>query len=202
MINNRYPARRGRLSRGHFEGRSGGGARARSHALRSRAVSGTSFPAALRLRREVLSLDWDRRGRVTPAGVCRVWSFGKPVSAFPDHASDPRPRKHGLKPSREVKAPARAAAERRKASAPRSARGRARKAPRGGNAKRCRAASGWMRLSALRSLDSRFRERIYFFVCGGRQSSDTTCREKVSCIRPRTECGGGGPRECAVEGAC
>ena len=49
--------------------------------------------------REVLSLDWDRKGRVTPA-------------------STPRPRKHGLELSCGVKAAMRAAVERRKARAP------------------------------------------------------------------------------------
>ena len=35
----------------------------------------------------MLSLDWDRIGRVTPAGVLAAHDlFGKPVSTFPDHA--------------------------------------------------------------------------------------------------------------------
>src|ERR1700744_5977470 len=36
------------------------------------------------------SLDWDRRRRVTPAGAFLPAHdhFGKPVSTFPDHASD------------------------------------------------------------------------------------------------------------------
>jgi hypothetical protein len=82
----------------------------------------------------VLSLDWDRRG----AGNARL---------------NPRPRKHGLELSQGVKALARAAAERRKASAPRkqmscadcvhlSAARAARKALIGGNADR--AARHWL----------------------------------------------------------
>ena len=36
------------------------------------------------------SLDWDRRRRVTPASAFLLAHdlFGKPVSTFPDHASD------------------------------------------------------------------------------------------------------------------
>src|SRR5436190_21878189 len=51
-------------------------------ATRSRAASGISLPA-LRPAREVLSLDWDRSGRVTPAR-----RIGQTCS--------PRPRKPGL----------------------------------------------------------------------------------------------------------
>ena len=42
------------------------GARARKDTVRSRAASGISSPV-LRPVREVLSLDWDRQGRLTPA---------------------------------------------------------------------------------------------------------------------------------------
>jgi hypothetical protein len=75
----------------------------------------------------VLPLDWDRRGRVP----------------------EPSPRKHGLELSQDVKVLARAAAKRRKASAPRIGA-----LPRPGIGKRQRLSVlrgiGWMRLSALR----------------------------------------------------
>jgi hypothetical protein len=46
-----------------------------------------SFTPVLRPVREVLSLDWDRRRRVTPAKLFKLACdlFGKPVSTFPDH---------------------------------------------------------------------------------------------------------------------
>ena len=90
-----------------------------------------SLTPALRPVREVHSLDWDRRGRVTPAGSAsqEAWPGVEPV---------------GLKASGESRG-----------GAPRGERARSRRfAQASRSAARCRAslsaAIGWMRLSALR----------------------------------------------------
>jgi hypothetical protein len=71
-----------------------------------------SGPSVLRPRREVLSLDWDRIGRVTPACFLAARDlFGKPVSTFPDRALSKSQEAWPGAGSERSKSPARAAAE-------------------------------------------------------------------------------------------
>jgi hypothetical protein len=94
-----------------------------------------SFTPVLRPVREVLSLDWDRRRRVTPAG-------SKSQEAWP-----------GVEPAG-AKPLARAAVERREASASRRTRAAPPplSSPTSGRMKVKGTVGGWLRLSALRPL--------------------------------------------------
>ena len=151
-------------------GRSRRGAACRKDALRSRAAAG-QHACGTRTAAGGVSLDWDRRGAVTPA------------------ASRQR-RSVGLELNEGIKALARAAAERRKASAPRKQMSAAHAALLCGRAapERHRQMAtfvgaarhvGWMRLSALRSLLIAGGESL---ARGRGQNSDTTCREPTAAL--------------------
>ena len=181
--------REGAFREGTFEGRSRGGARARNDALRSRAALGIT-PCGTRTAAggAVPGLGWER------AGNARL---------------NPRPRKHGLELSQGVIALARAAAERRKASAPRKQMScaecvylsAARAAPERHRQMAtfvgARRGIGWMRLSALRSLFD-CRGRVYFcawsWVELGHDMSRERCRASAPAKRGRGDQpkGGGG----------
>jgi len=101
-LTNRIPEQTTRPSKGAFRMRSEDAGRVRCLRAVSQTAPGrlrASCPPARRPARGVLPLDWDRTKRAAPAG--------------------PRPRKPGLKSkSRGLETSARAAVERRKASAP------------------------------------------------------------------------------------
>ena len=168
MLHDACLAHRGRLSRRHFRETE------RVRCFRADLQSAperlrASFSSVLRPRRGVLPLHWDREG----------W-----VKCLPG----PGPSKHGLELSQDVKVLARAAARRRKASAPRRlARFRARARASGNVCRCCAELVG----CAFRRFASLFLpEADLFWRCGWHSSGAERRRENARhCERQRSNPG-------------
>ena len=143
-----------------------------------------SRPAARGPRREVLSLDWDRSGRVTPAQPAsqEAWPGAESGGHSPGESRSRAPEGERAPKADEL---------RRLRTLVCGAR-RARKASADGDVCRCRAAL--VGCASRRSAPSFVAGGESIFVRGRGQSSGTMCRENGA-ARPPPRSGGGGPPE-------
>ena len=133
------------------------------------------------------ALDWDRQRRVTPAGA---------------GSQETRPGAEPMLVATGVASPRRSAGRRARPLPTLSAQaGRKKRQGRASAASAtamCRCGGPWMACAFRRSAS------LFVFRCWWwRQNSGARRAAGMpALIRPRTQCGGGGPRPCAVEGAC